>query len=60
MSIIRQRFPTHMHLHELRLDSNKAHSTVEGHRLDNLPVPAMPWHPYIDLFFLSATLIIAK
>jgi len=31
-----------MHHHELKLDSNKANLTAEGHRIDNLPVPSMP------------------
>jgi len=30
-----------MQHHELKLDSNKANLTVEGHRLDNLPVPSI-------------------
>jgi len=37
----------------LKLDSNKANSTAEGHRLDNLPVPSMPWRPCTDVFFLA-------
>jgi len=40
-----------MQHHELKLDSNKANLTAEGHRLDNLPVPSMPWRPYTNLFF---------
>jgi len=38
--IIQQLLPTYMQHHELKLDSNKANLTVEGHRLDNLPVPS--------------------
>jgi len=34
-----------MQHHGLKPDSNKAFLTVEGHRLDNLPVPSMPWRP---------------
>jgi len=41
-----------------RLDSNnnKANLTAEGHRLDNLPVPSMPWRPSpcTDLCFFLA------
>jgi len=41
-----------MQHYELKLDSNKAHSAVEGHRLDNLPVPSMPcWRPCTNLCF---------
>jgi len=40
-----------MQPHGLKLGSNKANSTVEGHRLDNLPVPSMPWHPCTILCF---------
>jgi len=29
----------------------KANLTAEGHRLDNLPVPSMPWRPCTDLCF---------
>jgi len=37
---------------ELKLDSNKANLTVEGHRLYNLPVPSMPsWRPCTNLCF---------
>jgi len=43
-----------MHHHELKLDSNKANLTAEGHRLDNLPVPSMPWRPCTDLYFFQA------
>jgi len=32
-------------------NSNKANLTVEGHRLDNYPVPSMPWRPYTNLCF---------
>jgi len=35
----------------VELDSNKANLTVEGHRLDNLPVPSMPWRPCTDFCF---------
>jgi len=42
-----------MHHHELKLDSNKANLTAEGHRLDNLPVPSMPWRPSTDLCFFQ-------
>jgi len=41
-----------MQHHKLKLDSNKANSTAEEHRLDNLPVPSMPWRPCTNLFFL--------
>jgi len=40
-----------MQHHELKLDSNKANLTVEGHRLDNLPVPSMPWRPCTNLCY---------
>jgi len=43
--------PTYMHHHELKLDSNKASLTAEGHRLNNLPVPSMPWRPCSNLCF---------
>jgi len=36
---------------ELKLGSNKANLTAEGHRLDNLPVLSMPWRPCTDLCF---------
>ena len=49
--IIQQLLPIYMHHHELKLDINKANLTVEGHRLDNLPVPSMPWRPCTDLCF---------
>ena len=42
----------HMQSHELKLDSNKANLTVEGHRLDKLPVPSMPWRPCTNLCFV--------
>jgi len=42
-----------MHHHELKLDSNKANITAEGRRLDNLPVPSMPWRPCTDLCFFQ-------
>ena len=51
--IIQQLLPTYMHHHELKLDSNKANLTAEGHQLDNLPVPSMPWRPCTDLCFLQ-------
>jgi len=35
----------------LKLDSNKANLTAEGHRLNNLPVPSMPWRPCTDMCF---------
>jgi len=40
-----------MQHHELKLDSNKASLTAEGHRLDNLPVPSVPWRPCTNLCF---------
>ena len=46
--------PTYIHHHELKLDSNKANLTAEGHRLDNLPAPSMPWRPYTNLCFFLA------
>jgi len=49
--IIQQLLPIHMQQHKLKLDSNKANLTVEGHRLDNFPVPSMPWRPCTDLCF---------
>ena len=49
--IIQQLLPTYTQYHELKLDSNKANLTVEGHRLDNLPVPSMPWRPCPNLCF---------
>ena len=49
--IIQQLLPTHMQHHELKPDSNKASLTVEGHRLDNLPVPSVPWRPCTNLCF---------
>ena len=42
-----------MHHHELKLDSNKANLTAEGHRLDNFPIASMPWHPCTDLCFFQ-------
>ena len=45
--------PTYMHHYELKLDSNKANLTAEGHRLDNLPVPSMPSRPRTDLCFFQ-------
>ena len=49
--IIQQLLPTYMQHHELKLDSNKANLTVEGHRLDNRPVLSMPWRPCTNLCF---------
>jgi len=48
-----------MNHHELKLDSNKLgdidsttnQDTAEGHRLDNLPVPSMPWRPCTNFKF---------
>ena len=40
-----------MQHHQLKLDRNKANLTVEGQRLDNLPVPSMPWHSCSNLCF---------
>jgi len=40
-----------MQHHELKLDSRKADLTVEGHRLNNLPVSSMPWRPCTNLCF---------
>ena len=51
--IIQQLLPTYMHHHELKLDSNKDNLTAERHRLDNLPVPSMPWRPCTDLCFFQ-------
>ena len=34
--------------------SIKANLTAEGHRLDNLPVPSMPWRPCTNLCFFLA------
>jgi len=49
--IIWQLLPTYMHQHEMKLDSNKTNLTAEGHRLDNLLVPSMPWRPCTNLCF---------
>ena len=38
----------------LKLDSNKTNLTAEGHRLDNFPVPSMPWRPCTNLCFFLA------
>ena len=46
-------FPHICNHHELKLDSYKTNLTVEGHRLDNLPVPSMPWRPCTNLFFFE-------
>jgi len=40
-----------MQHHELKLDGYKANLTVEGHRLDSLRVPSMPWHPCTNFCF---------
>jgi len=60
MLITWQLSPTHMQQQKLKLKINKAYLTVEGHRLDNLPVPAMPWLPCTNLFFFAGLQIIAK
>ena len=46
--IIWQLFPTYVQHHELKLWSNKANSTAEGHRFDTFRL----WRPYTNLFFL--------
>jgi len=48
---LEQLLPTYMQHLELKLDSNKVNLTVEGHRLNNLPVPSMPWRPCTNLCF---------
>ena len=51
--IIWQLFHKNIQHHGLKLDSNKANLTAEGHRLDNHPGPSMPcWRPCTNLFFL--------
>jgi len=40
-----------MQHHELKLDGYKANLTVEGHRLDSLRVPSVPWHPCTNFCF---------
>ena len=52
--------PPYMQHHELKLDSNKVNSTVEGHRLGQLPVPSMPWRLCTNLCFSCLILIITK
>jgi len=47
-----------MQHHELKLDSYKANLTVEGHWLDNLPVPSMPWRPCTNFCFFSSWILI--
>ena len=42
-----------MQHHELKLGSNKTNLTVEGHRLDNLPVPSIPGLLALICFFLA-------
>ena len=34
-----------------RRQVNVESTAAEGHRLDNLPVPSMPWRPCTDLCF---------
>jgi len=60
VSIIWQLFPTDMQQHELKLDRNKANSTVEGHPLDNLPGALLPWCLCTNFVFVVGILIIVK
>jgi len=49
---VRQLFLTHTHNNELKLDSDKANLTVEGHRLINIAVSSILWRPCTNLFIL--------